>query len=73
VIGDYFPSSVIRGMLAAIGLILILKQFPHAVGYDADYMGDESFQELGGQNTFTRLLPEKEVIVLSLLSSGVSF
>ncbi|MES2525844.1 MAG: SulP family inorganic anion transporter [Bdellovibrionota bacterium] len=62
VIGDYFPSSVIRGMLAAIGLILILKQFPHAVGYDADYMGDESFQETGGQNTFSRLFSTLQMI-----------
>ncbi len=61
-IGDYFPTSVIRGMLAAIGLILILKQFPHAVGYDADYMGDESFQETGGQNTFTRLFSTLQMI-----------
>ncbi len=62
VIGDYFPTSVIRGMLAAIGLILILKQFPHAVGYDADYMGDESFQEAGGQNTFTRLFSTLQML-----------
>ncbi|WP_139840990.1 SulP family inorganic anion transporter, partial [Methylocaldum sp. 14B] len=39
VIGAYFPSAVIKGMLAAIGLILILKQIPHAVGYDADFEG----------------------------------
>lgn len=56
VIGDYFPSSVIKGMLAAIGIILILKQFPHAVGYDADFMGDESFEEKSGGNTFTQLI-----------------
>lgn len=55
IIGDYFPSSVIRGMLAAIGLILILKQFPHAVGFDGDFMGDENFEERGGFNTFSRL------------------
>ena len=36
IIGNFFPSSVIKGMLAAIGLILILKQIPHALGYDAD-------------------------------------
>lgn len=65
VIGDYFPTSVIRGMLAAIGLILILKQFPHAVGYDADFMGDESFREQGGENTFTRLFK-----TLSMTHSG---
>jgi MFS superfamily sulfate permease-like transporter len=41
-IGAYFPASVIKGMLAAIGLILILKQIPHAVGYDADFVGDEA-------------------------------
>lgn len=56
VIGNYFPTSVIKGMLAAIGLILILKQFPHFVGYDADYFGDESFNQKDGQNTFTEIL-----------------
>lgn len=55
-IGNYFPTSVIKGMLAAIGLILILKQFPHAVGYDADYFGDESFFQMDGQNTFSEIL-----------------
>ncbi len=43
IIGDYIPNAVIKGMLAAIGLILILKQLPHLVGYDADPEGDESF------------------------------
>lgn len=56
IIGDFFPASVIKGMLAAIGMILILKQFPHAVGYDADFMGDENFIDPGGQNTFSRLV-----------------
>jgi MFS superfamily sulfate permease-like transporter len=55
IIGYYFPSSVIRGMLAAIGLILILKQIPHAVGYDADYVGDETFIQATGENTFSAL------------------
>ena len=55
-IGDYFPSSVIKGMLAAIGLILILKQLPHAVGYDADFFGDESFNQMDGKNTFSEIL-----------------
>lgn len=54
-VGEYFPSSVIKGMLASIGLMLILKQLPHAFGYDADYMGDESFGVLGGTNTFSDL------------------
>lgn len=54
-IGHYFPSSVIKGMLAAIGIILILKQIPHALGFDKDLMGDEAFQQLDGHNTFTEL------------------
>ena len=55
-IGNYFPSSVIKGMLAAIGIILILKQIPHAVGYDKDFEGDESFFQPDGENTFTELV-----------------
>ncbi len=43
IIGAYFPSAVIKGMLAAIGLILIMKQIPHIVGFDADFEGDESY------------------------------
>lgn len=53
IIGDYIPNSVIKGMLAAIGLILILKQFPHLVGYDADFSGDESFVQENRENTFS--------------------
>lgn len=54
IIANYFPSAVIEGMLAAIGIILILKQLPHAVGYDADFEGDESFVQSDG-NTFSAL------------------
>lgn len=56
IIGNYFPSSVIKGMLAAIGLTLILKEIPHALGYDKDFMGDESFFQWDGHNTFSELL-----------------
>lgn len=52
-IGNYFPSSVIEGMLAAIGLILILKQLPHALGVDSDFSGDESFLQEDHENTFS--------------------
>lgn len=55
VIGYYFPSSVIKGMLAAIGIILILKQIPHAVGYDKDNEGDENFFQMDGENTFSEI------------------
>jgi MFS superfamily sulfate permease-like transporter len=55
-IANYFPSPVIEGMLAAIGIILIMKQFPHAVGYDKDFEGDEGFSEPGnGDNTFSAI------------------
>jgi MFS superfamily sulfate permease-like transporter len=55
-IGNFFPASVIKGMLAAIGLILILKQIPHAVGFDADFEGDESFFQQDNRNTFTEIM-----------------
>ena len=56
VIGDFIPNSVIKGMLAAIGLILILKQIPHFLGYDKDPVGDESFLQPDQQNTFTEII-----------------
>lgn len=56
IIGNFVPSSVIKGMLAAIGIILIFKQLPHAFGYDKDYEGDESFEQLDQHNTFSELL-----------------
>lgn len=54
-ISYYFPNVVIKGMLAAIGLLIIFKQIPHAVGYDADFEGDESFFQADGHNTFSEL------------------
>ncbi len=56
VIGYYFPSSVIKGMLSAIGIIIILKQIPHAFGYDADYEGNLGFVQADGENTFSELI-----------------
>ena len=56
VIGDYIPNSVIKGMLAAIGIILILKQLPHLVGYDKSYEGDETFIRASGENTFSDII-----------------
>ncbi len=51
----FFPSSVIKGLLVAIGVILILKQIPHVLGHDADPEGDMSFFQPDKQNTFTEL------------------
>lgn len=55
IIGDFIPSSVITGMLSAIGLILIMKQIPHAVGWEGDFFGDENFRQLNGENTLSAL------------------
>lgn len=54
-ISNYFPNNVIEGMLAGIGIIIILKQLPHAVGYDTDFEGDEAFFQTDGNNTFSSL------------------
>ena len=76
VIGNYFPSSVIRGMLAAIGLFLILKQIPHALGYDVDPEGDTEFFQPDGENTFSEILiafsnMSMGAIILSALSLAI--
>lgn len=55
IIGYYFPSSVIKGMLSGIGIIIILKQIPHAFGYDKDYEGSLSFVQPDGHNTLSEL------------------
>ncbi|WP_405574135.1 SulP family inorganic anion transporter [Winogradskyella sp. Asnod2-B02-A] len=55
IIGYYFPSSVIKGMLTGIGIIIILKQIPHFFGYDAEPEGADSFIESSGENTFSAI------------------
>ncbi|MGV3560730.1 SulP family inorganic anion transporter [Larkinella arboricola] len=52
----YFPDSVIRGLLVAIGLVIILKQIPHALGRDNDFEGEFAFQQLAdGENTISEI------------------
>ena len=55
VIGYYFPSSVIKGMLTGIGIIIILKQIPHFFGVDDDPEGDFAFFQVDGENTFSEI------------------
>jgi carbonic anhydrase/SulP family sulfate permease len=55
-IANYIPSNVIKGLLAAIGIILILKQIPHAVGFDKDPENDFTFFQPDGENTFSELI-----------------
>lgn len=54
-ISNYFPTNVIEGMLAGIGIIIILKQIPHAVGFDKDFEGDEAFLQNNGLNSFSEI------------------
>jgi MFS superfamily sulfate permease-like transporter len=55
IIAYYFPSSVIKGMLTGIGIIIILKQIPHFFGYDSDPEGDFAFLQVDGQNTISEI------------------
>ncbi|MCF8320595.1 MAG: SulP family inorganic anion transporter [Flavobacterium sp.] len=54
-ISNYFPTNVIEGMLAGIGVIIFLKQIPHAFGYDKDYEGDLAFLQPNSENTFSEI------------------
>jgi carbonic anhydrase len=76
IIGYYFPSSVIKGMLAAIGLILILKQIPHALGFDKDLIGDDEFIQADKRNTFSEIwyaiiYHSKGAIIISVISLAI--
>ncbi|MBP0904737.1 SulP family inorganic anion transporter [Mariniflexile gromovii] len=71
VIGYYFPSSVIKGMLTGIGIIIILKQIPHFFGYDNEPEGADSFIEASGENTFTAILHITDNITLGSMVIGL--
>jgi MFS superfamily sulfate permease-like transporter len=72
-ISNYFPTNVIEGMLAGIGIIIILKQLPHAFGYDSDFEGDMAFAQADGNNTFSTLFGVLNHIQLgSIIISFVS-
>jgi carbonic anhydrase/SulP family sulfate permease len=75
-LSSFFPSSVVKGLLAAIGIIIILKQLPHLVGYDADPVGETDFCQLDQKNTFTELPAALQMFlpgaaVIGLLSIGL--
>ncbi len=55
-LADYIPNSVIKGMLAGIGIVIILKQIPHGLGRDEEFIGSLAFLEQSGRNTFTDIV-----------------
>ena len=65
IIGYYFPSSVIKGMLTGIGIVIILKEIPYFFGIDKNPEGDFAFLQVDGENTLTELLK-----VINALISG---
>jgi len=76
VIAHYFPTSVIKGMLAGIGIILILKQIPHSLGYDAGWEGELEFFQRDGHNTFNEIgfalsALSPGAIIVTVLSLGI--
>jgi carbonic anhydrase len=76
IVSNLIPSNVIKGLLAAIGIILILKQIPHAVGYDMDAEEDFSFFQKDGHNTFSELFYAFNqftigAVIISLISLAI--
>ncbi|WP_035335309.1 SulP family inorganic anion transporter [Dokdonia sp. PRO95] len=72
IIGYYFPSSVIKGMLTGIGIIIILKQIPYFFGIDKDPEGDFAFLQIDGENTFTEILNALNAILSGSFSTGAT-
>lgn len=79
IIGYYFPNSIIKGMLSAIGIVIFLKQVPHAFGYDKDPEGDLGFNQIDGENSITEWYNilehlnfiENGAVLISFLSLGI--
>jgi len=75
-IAYFFPSSVIKGMLTGIGLLIILKQIPHALGWDKDTEGDVAFLQKDGENTFSEIFKALEfmtpgALLITAISLGI--
>jgi MFS superfamily sulfate permease-like transporter len=81
IIGYYFPSSVIKGMLTGIGIIIILKQIPFFFGHDKNPEGDFSFFQIDGENTFSEIFNtisgiisgnyDKSATIIAIIAMGI--
>ncbi len=67
VLGYFFPSAAIKGMLSGIGLLIILKQIPHVFGWDSDPQGDMAFMQIDGETTLSSIFRATERIEPSAL------
>ncbi len=72
IIGYYFPSSVIKGMLSGIGIIIILKQIPYFFGIDKNPEGDFAFLQIDGENTLTELLKTLNALLSGNFDKGAA-
>ncbi|OHE77751.1 MAG: sulfate transporter [Verrucomicrobia bacterium RIFCSPHIGHO2_12_FULL_41_10] len=70
-IAKFFPSSVVKGLLAATGTLIILKQIPHLFGYDSIAFGDSTFFESDGKNTFSEIVDSYFHIQVGSLAIGI--
>jgi len=76
ILRTWIPSSVIKGMLAGIGLVIIFKQIPHALGRDEEFVGHLAFMFTSTSNTFTEIVaalesPSPAAVAVSALASAV--
>ncbi|MFV1979350.1 MAG: SulP family inorganic anion transporter, partial [Myxococcota bacterium] len=72
----FFPSSVVKGMLSGIGLLIIFKQIPHAFGWDTDPVGDFGFLQADGETTLSAILSvseriEPSALIVASISLGI--
>lgn len=75
-VSHYIPSAVVKGEIAAVGIILVAKQIPHVLGYDKDPEGDQSFIQADGKNTFSEISSMFDyvsfgAIIIGLVSFGL--
>lgn len=68
----FVPISVIKGLLAAIGVILVLKQIPHVLGHDSDPEGEMAFEQPDAENTFSELAALVDDVHLGAAVIGLS-